>query len=299
MRHANQSTITTLGLLATLAVTAGFSRAQDAPAPTRDTAGEHELRLDADPRLRLTFTPYFWAPSMTGDVTVLGVKSEVDVDFGDLFSNADALYGFMGVLDASYDRLIVQFNGAYAHVAEDNVGASVGPVSASSDVNSNMTWIELAGGYRFLDRPLGDAQTPRSLRLDGLAGVRYTSMDVSADTTATTTVTLPNGTVLTSNVERSLDEQRDWFEPFVGARAAVDLSERWTMSLRGDVGGFGVDGSDFSWQTVAAFGYGFDLGEARARLVLGYRALGQDYSDGDFGWEVVSHGPLFGLQFNF
>jgi hypothetical protein len=89
-------------------------------------------------------------------------------------------------------------------------------------------------------------------------------------------------------------------DPLVGARSLFDLFERWTLSLEGSVGGFGV-GSDFAWHAYGAFGYRFSLfsKERNARAVAGYRALYMDYDTGSgadkFEWDVTLHGPIVGL----
>jgi hypothetical protein len=92
-------------------------------------------------------------------------------------------------------------------------------------------------------------------------------------------------------------------DPLVGARAHFHLSERWSLSLEGNVGGFGV-GSDFAWHASGAIGYRFSLfGEDNARLLGGYRALSQDYETGSgddkFEWDVTLHGPIVGLAIAF
>lgn len=247
--------------------------------------------------LQAAVTPYFWALSMSGDAAVRGVDTNVNVDFGDLLSHADKLYGFMGAVDLTSNRWVFQINGAYAHVGEEDAAGHAGAVSTSTDLDTNAAWLELAAGYRLIDSKGSGGST--GFTLDGLVGGRYTYIDVDADVTASANVTLPDGTVLTANVSKSLSTQQDWVEPFVGLRGVVELSDRWTLNLRGDVGGFGVDGSDFSWQAVAAMGYKFHMGNTAASFVFGYRALGQDYQNGGFEWEVVAHGPMIGMQMRF
>jgi hypothetical protein len=51
-------------------------------------------------------------------------------------------------------------------------------------------------------------------------------------------------------------------------------------------------------------GYRFGLfGEDNARVVGGYRAMYQDYTDGSgdnkFEWDVTLHGPILGLSIEF
>jgi hypothetical protein len=66
-----------------------------------------------------------------------------------------------------------------------------------------------------------------------------------------------------------------------------------------DIGGFGA-ASKFAWQVFPTIGV--DVGK-KARLGLGYRALGMDYKTGSdntlFRYDVITSGPVIGMAFNF
>ena len=70
----------------------------------------------------------------------------------------------------------------------------------------------------------------------------------------------------------------------------------------GDIGGFGV-GSDFTWSATIVIGYDFLLFEHPALVYLGYRAIGQDFTEGSgsdrFTWDVIQHGPILGFSLLF
>jgi len=93
----------------------------------------------------------------------------------------------------------------------------------------------------------------------------------------------------------------EWVDPVVGARIRHQIAPGRELTLIGDVGGFGA-GSEFSWQAVATYGFDVNCLGAPLHLVLGYRALAVDFSEeGRFGknaLDVVQHGPLMGLTFN-
>jgi len=187
------------------------------------------------------------------------------------------------------------------HVGVNDLTSHIGPnggVTASTDFDTTLTWLELVGGYRLVDTPIGESGSGRTFTLDGLVGGRYTYITTRNEVTASAQVTLPDGTVLMPSVQRRLGQDESWIDPIVGARASVDLSEHWALSARADVGGFGV-GSEFAWQAFAAVGYRFKMGRIDATAFLGYRALSEDYSNGDFRWDVVTHGPVLGLQMSF
>ena len=56
----------------------------------------------------------------------------------------------------------------------------------------------------------------------------------------------------------------------------------------------------FTWQLWATLGYRFGLfGDDNANVLVGYRALSQDYKKGNgenrFRWDATIHGPVIGL----
>ena len=77
------------------------------------------------------------------------------------------------------------------------------------------------------------------------------------------------------------------------------ISEDWSLSLRGDIGGFGM-GSDLTWNvqgwTIWAFADSMSL-------VVQYWALSVDYCDGTRGtserfcYDTITHGPAEGMAF--
>jgi hypothetical protein len=105
--------------------------------------------------------------------------------------------------------------------------------------------------------------------------------------------------VLPGAVQTSLDE--DWVDPVIGGRYFYPLGNRWTPTVQGDIGGFGI-GSDFSFGVaVGAF---YRISDAM-RLGLRDKALRVDYEDGIRGqpgylsYDTVTHGPIIGLDFDF
>lgn len=269
----------------------------ETPQATAPAAGEAQP-IPAAERFTVTFSPYVWFTSFNGTQTTDGISVDIDESFLDIVDNADTVFGLMGSLDMTYDRFVFQINGAWstAEFSEKRGAFRNGEVSAHVDVDS--LWAELLGGYRIVDNPIGEPSEHRKFTLDGFGGVRFTSLDVDATFTASTTVTLPNGTVLQPSASREKSDSEDWAEPFVGLRMGWDISEGWSLMVRGDVGGFGA-GSDFAWQAVAGIGYRWRFKTWDFALFGGYRALSQDYSNGDFTWDMTVHGPILGMQFTF
>ncbi len=80
-----------------------------------------------------------------------------------------------------------------------------------------------------------------------------------------------------------------------------DFSENWTVKLRGDIGGFGLE-SDFTATAVIGMEYAInDL----LSLDLQYKAAWFDYENGTvgdddyFSYDMVHYGPIVGLKFKF
>jgi hypothetical protein len=252
--------------------------------------------------LHLSFTGYAWLTSMSGTTGVAGLEFDVDESFFDLIDESDSLFGLMGSVDAVYKRLVFQLNGVYSRVEFSGErtfapGGGGAMVAIDGDLEIDAGWFEVFGGYRFIDRPLGGAGAPDSrLTLDGFLGGRFTAIELQADVVAEQMVTLRNGIVLAAGESRSLDQKEGWAELFLGGRVDLKLGEHWLLGVRGDVGGFGIGDSEFSWQVMAAAGYRWRLDGWSLDLFGGYRALGQDYSRGGFTWDVITHGPVLGAQ---
>lgn len=269
---------------------------------TTDTEPDAQDSRSLEPEpssLVFKFTPYIWATSFNGTVGARSVKLDVDATFIDVLDQSDSVIGFMGAIDLEVDRLVFQLNGAYSKADFGAVRGRAGPrgaasVSVDAEATLESTWIEALGGYRLVDKPFG-TEAQHRLTLDAFAGVRYTELELEQSVTAEADVELPGGGMLEAGVRRDDTKRRDWFEPFVGLRAGVNLGEGWSLLLRGDIGGFGIDGSHLSWQTVAAVGYNWRFDGWSLGLLAGYRALGQDYSDSGFTWDMITHGPVIGM----
>jgi hypothetical protein len=78
------------------------------------------------------------------------------------------------------------------------------------------------------------------------------------------------------------------------------LTKKLSLNLRGDMGGFGIFGSDsshFSWQAMGLLGY--DINE-KFSAFGGYRALSANADEGSGtskkGFDAIMHGLMLGLQ---
>lgn len=256
--------------------------------------------------LKLSFQPYIWLTSYTGSTGAKGLEFDIDESFLDLVDKSDSVFGLMGAVDLEVNRWVFQLNGTYTTAqfsgdrarVHDTTGGGDVEIAADATIDLDSVWFEGFAGYRFLEKRIG-ADKSVGIALDGFAGFRYTDLELDQNVTVEETITLPNGITLEGGVPRGISAGKDWVEPLVGARAGFALGERWEIIARGDIGGFGVQGSQFSWQTVLAVGYRWQLEKWTLSLFGGYRALGQDYSEDEFVWDMVTHGPILGLRATF
>lgn len=247
-------------------------------APAEEPLEHARATEPAGPDLRLELTPWIWAMSIDGDLTIGERTAAVDADFVEVLENSDSLIGLAGRLELWYGRVGAFVDGAYARIGVDDIPTQRGTV----DVETEIAIVDFAVQYRLVQAPGGAEGSGRGLTLDLYAGGRYTDVGLTIDP---------------DNAGR---EKRDegWVDPIVGAALELPLAERWRLRVNGDVGGFGA-ASDFAWSATALIGYDFRLFDLPATVYGGYRGVGADFEEGRFGWDAVVHGPLLGLTLRF
>lgn len=174
---------------------------------------------------------------------------------------------------------------------------------------------KFVGGYRFLSMPLGTDENPRELSIDAYVGGRYWFMkpririevppteipgfditpflDTRFGTIQFDDISVSGITLGGSNGR--IKGRSHHVDPIVGLRVEHDLSRTWSISVSGDVGGFGIgSAADFSWGADALVFCHF--GE-RWSLVAGYRAIGLDRDSGEIPVDIRVHGPLIGASY--
>jgi len=223
-----------------------------------------------------TITPYVWASGMDGTTAIGPVEADVDLSFGDILDNLD-IGGMVSYRGERDDRLVVMVDVIYMDLSADKTHGE-GPIQVSAEVELQQTALEADVGYRLTDHVIT------------YAGLRYN--DISADLTVVRTGPGP-GETRTPSVSES------WTDPIIGAIGELPLSEAWSLSLRGDMGGFGM-GSDFAWQATGAVNW---KATELINVVGGYRYIHMDYDDGSgagyFKYDMGLSGPFLGVGFTF
>jgi len=215
------------------------------------------------------FAPYVWGAAMEGQSGIGPVTVDVDVSFSDIVDNLET--GFQGVYRGTKDRVSVTVDLVYMGLGATGNGPE-GYVRG--DVDMDQVALEVAGGYEVLER------------LVVFGALRYNDISMEIDTSG------PLGT-------RSASLDEDWIDPVIGAHYTIPFADKWSFTLRGDIGGFGV-GSDFAWQAIGSVRW---QANERLGVVGAYRYFEMDYENGSgadyFKYDMATSGPGVGVVFTF
>jgi hypothetical protein len=251
-------------------------------AKAADIAPEAPAEV-APPPKEWTFSvaPYFWAAGLDGDVGLFGREPvHVDMSFGDIFDNLR--FGGMLVGEAHNGTWGLFGDVIYVKIeADQSVTRTVAgvPLSLGASVETSSFTGTFMGEYRVVSQP--------TATLDLMAGARIWSVDNDIEISLTA-----GGPPLAAF---SGSDGSTWVDPMVGVRGRVDINPSWHLTGWGMIGGFGA-GSDLTWDVLGGVGYQWN---AWLSLVAGYRALGVDYDQDGFVYDVVQHGPILGAVMRF
>lgn len=220
--------------------------------------------------------PYLMASSIEGDAGAGRVQdAAVTVDFNDILETLE-----IGAM--------VAFGGQH----ESGWGFSLdyGFMDLRADISGPRGGIANARVRQGVFEALVTRQSASNDGLEFFAGIRWwdNDLDLSIDPA-----------LLPVNPMRSVTE--DWVDIVAGLQWTTPVSDEWTFSLRGDIGGLGME-SDWTASAVIGFRYGIN---DRLDLDLKYKGLWVDYEDGNpgqpgyFAYDTVTHGPIAGLVIKF
>ena len=156
-----------------------------------------------------TLTPYLWMVGLDGDMTVQGVKTEVNSSFGDILSNLDFAIQAHG--EAWKGDWGLFLDGTYVNLG---IEGQSGPVTMN--VDSRFYQFEFGGLYRVATWQVGDA-SDREVGLELLAGGRYTALKVELS---------PKG------APPLVRQKKGWTDLIVGACLTADLAPIWRRTGR-------------------------------------------------------------------
>ncbi|WP_457588653.1 hypothetical protein [Ensifer canadensis] len=218
-----------------------------------------------------SFTPYFWATGLSGDVRSFGLPTvNVDASFGDIWGHLN--FAAMAIGEARYDRYSIFADVIYTKLSGSK-GTPLGILASSVDVDAETFAGFVGAGYSVFEDSTG--------RLDVVGGARVWSAD--------TTVSVSGGIL----GNQSRNDGDTWVDALGGLKGTYSITPNFFVTGWGLVGG---GGADIDWDVAATVGYKFN---DTFSAVAGYRALGVDYSNDGFVFDVVQQGPILGLVVKF
>jgi len=247
-----------------------------------------ELRMSRDSKWAFYIGPYGWLTGVAGTVVTDGEETEIDVPFKDFLENTRA--GLQLYFEARRNRVFVGFDGTWA-----KLGSEVDGRLFDLDVEIRQRIYDIRVGYEIYNTEIGDVihkpkfDWQRRGVIDLFVGGRYFRTEP-----VITIIPIVGDEPQISSVDSRVD-------PFVGLRIGWDMSYRWAIGFRGDIGGFGIgEASQFSWQASANLGFRVSK---RVALVAGYRILEYDTVVGEGadrnGTDLRQNGPIIGAGIRF
>ncbi|QLL62186.1 hypothetical protein [Sinorhizobium mexicanum] len=218
-----------------------------------------------------SFAPYFWAAGLSGDVAQFALpESHVDASFSDIFDHLD--FGAMAIGEARYGPYSIFGDAMYTKISGQD-GTPRGILADDVELSSE-TFAGLLGvGYALFE--------DSSARIDIVGGLRVWSVESE--------LSFSGG--LLDGVSRKDDAT--WVDGLAGFRGTYSLTPEIYLTGWGLIG---AGQADLDWDVAAAIGYRFS---DTVSAVAGYRALGVDYSNDGFVFDVVQQGPILGLVARF
>ncbi|MDB4575557.1 hypothetical protein N9112_01215 [bacterium] len=224
----------------------------------------HLYADEANDAFRFELTPYLWAASIKGTLAAEGGESPpVDSDY-----NFFALDNLDGVASTTFTARKNQwgFLFDFLYVAYEDTFLEASPLQITPRLEG--TIIEFTGAY-----------APTSIdNLELIAGLRQQDITISL-----------------ALVNRKPEQSASWIDAFAGIIYAHPLTGNFHISLRGDLGGFGIE-SDMAINAEAMFRY--QMSDTFA-IKFGYRYLKVKFKEDVFLYDISLDGFLFGLGIGF
>lgn len=241
---------------------------------------------------RFAVIPYLWMMGINGKTTIKGRTANLNVSFGDIWSNLD--FAAQVHIEAWRDRFGFFIDTSFAKISLKNDVDLIFDKTLTAKFITKFFLGEFGGFYRAGTWPIGvtgsnASKSNTSLTLDLIVGGRYWYLKNELD------ITGPLG------LNPNISDSQNWFDFIVGGRVNLAVN-RFFVQLRSDIGGFGLGfSSDISWNIAGYIGY--ELPWCKITPIIGYRALYDKYSDGSgnnrFLWDTWLYGPEIGVSFQF
>jgi len=218
---------------------------------------------------------YGWFTGLKGTTGPEGFTADVDDSANDILKNLKMAAALQ--FEARNGQWGIIADGFYSCLGTS--GTPTGPRFDNINIDMKQFLGELMVAYRLKESAQGS--------FDLYGGIRYNylSMAFSAEKSRQGMQILPEYTSISKH----------WVDPVIGIRGQWNMTEKWFLAGKADIGGFGV-GSDLVYTLQATAGYNFT---EMISAELGYRYAGTDYTDSPFVYDMAQAGIYTGLIFKF
>jgi len=259
---------------------------------------------DPDP-WRFTIAPYAWALGVTGNVTVRGQTIDTNASTIDLIQKSDSLGALMAYFEADKGKLGFYTDFVFAQLgfgaSQTNYHNPIAGLQITTRANAALTYrlfiVEVGGVYELAKLPWSTEGSYSML--DGTLGFRYWNNSIAATFDASANVFSNLGFDRSFGIAVARSGVVDWVDPVIGLRMRHQFTPSQEVMVRGDVGGFGLSGSQFSWQVVGTYGYSWKYTGYDVTALVGFRALAVNYTQGSGAINEILYGPIIGVSFRF
>ena len=214
-----------------------------------------------------TLFVYGMGAAIDGESQIGPLSVPVDISISQLFDNLK----MGGMVAYRADNGIWSFTGDATYM---NLGATEHfENSRKGDVELKQTTLMLTAGRWITDR------------LEALFGVAYFNLDTELKL---------SGPLIG---QRKASVGVDWIDPSIGLSWVQPIGQRWSFSLRGDVGGFGM-GSDLLIHALTTLRF---KQSDRISWAFGYRVISFDYEENEGDplkykkFDLTEQGPAIGI----
>ncbi|PPD41517.1 MAG: hypothetical protein CTY15_13445 [Methylocystis sp.] len=260
---------------------------------------------------RLLVMPYMWAINQNGTMTLRDKALGADATLIDALTKSAAFpLAFMGRVEASNGPFFAYGDMAWARMrfagSTLSLRSPIADLSVAANVSGRLRMTIAIGeagfGYELARWKLMSA--PASFTaIDGYAGLRYVNIGLNLDATGVAAGNSQLFGVQQIGARSVLGTGAMWWiDPVIGMRMRHSFAPGSTFEMRGDIGGFGA-GSRFSWQAYGGYSADLEFSGVKFTTLIGYRALGVDFSKWVEGREnginAVIHGPVTGVGMKF
>lgn len=239
----------------------------DFAAGTHYTTVYEQLELHSDPM----------AIQQTSEQFVTNISDDLAARLNNDISNRDFLARVSSTIESDIVSQIDKHGSLDRHQRNPNI--PIGPLGGRIQEDIAKVVNDFIRAKEAALRARVDA-----LHLEGEARRAAVNRIVSATETR-----IANQLAITLNGKLSQIISKDdyWFDPYVGLRSRYNFNKTYYTAVRGEVGGFGV-GADLMWEVETVVG--INLTHC-IFTEIGYRALGGNFEEKDFKFDVVAHGP--------